>query len=478
MKIPNSMVGIVIGKGGESITKLMAQSGANMQIEKEHEMMPGETMRKISLRGRQENCEDLKRRVEDVVANQQAKDSGRIGGTQPGGGSNATKEQNFPFIMKAPVPNDRVGIIIGRQGATIKMIQDRTQTNIQIPQVPDADNPSTRTLSIGGYSKEAIDAAQTEIFNQLQAYQQNGGQAPRPQQAATGNTMYIHVADDRVGLIIGKSGATIKEIQNRNSIRIQIPTQADPGTYPPMRSVSLQGSFESQQATKYEIESLLNLAPGSLMQVPGPGAAAGHGQQQPYGAQGYAAQAGAAYGAQYGQTGYGQTAYGAQQAAYGQAAYGASAQATTTTPVAGATPAADAYYEDFWKYVDYYGEEAARAYYQTWAPPVGTPRPVAGVESTATAAGPAGTEPIDAVGANVTSGTTPAPASSSDGDGAVVVADNGKSEDPLAGGVPDEKSTVEGAASESAGGEGADEAWEAYKKQVGGLYATIGGPIE
>ena len=34
-----------------------------------------------------------------------------------------------------------------------------------------------------------------------------------------------------------------------------------------------------------------------------------------------------------------------------------------------------AYYEDFWKYASYYGEEAARKYYGAWSPPVGSKAP-------------------------------------------------------------------------------------------------------
>ena len=34
-----------------------------------------------------------------------------------------------------------------------------------------------------------------------------------------------------------------------------------------------------------------------------------------------------------------------------------------------------AYYGMFWDYAAYYGEEAARANYGSWAPPVGTPPP-------------------------------------------------------------------------------------------------------
>jgi polyribonucleotide nucleotidyltransferase len=41
LRIPNNMVGLVIGKGGENIHKIQAQTGASMQIAKESEMKPG-----------------------------------------------------------------------------------------------------------------------------------------------------------------------------------------------------------------------------------------------------------------------------------------------------------------------------------------------------------------------------------------------------------------------------------------------------
>ena len=64
--------------------------------------------------------------------------------------------------------------------------------------------------------------------------------------------------------------------------------------------------------------------------------------------------------------------------------------ATAATPVAAPTPAAapvaaagqqpahDAYYDVFWQYAGYYGEEAARKHYGAWSPPVGTPNPTGG----------------------------------------------------------------------------------------------------
>jgi far upstream element-binding protein len=81
--------------------------------------------------------------------------------------------------------------------------------------------------------------------------------------------------------------------------------------------------------------------------------------------------------------------YGGKQEADGQLspewqAYYA-AQALANQPQQGrqeaiATPAAenqspDAYFEQFFRYSYYYGEDAARQYYGDWSPPIGTPNP-------------------------------------------------------------------------------------------------------
>lgn len=90
--------------------------------------------------------------------------------------------------------------------------------------------------------RESVEAAQMEIAMQLQ---QNIMQ--RSQEAAGGlgyggqsqsNVIYCVVPDDKVGIVIGRGGCTIKDIQNRNNVKIQIPPTADAGSNPPVRTVS------------------------------------------------------------------------------------------------------------------------------------------------------------------------------------------------------------------------------------------------
>lgn len=187
-------------------------------------------------------------------------------------------------------------------------------------------------------------------------------------------------------MIIGRGGCVIKQMQTTTRCRIQIPPTAAPGSM--YRVISVIGNAAGCQQVKQMIETIV-AEQSSQSVMSGVGFAAGnpYGQQTAaYGQQSYYGQQTAAYGQQAAATG--QHDYSAEWAAYyaAQAAAqgGAAATATATTAAAtttaapapaGETPAYDAYYDVFWQYASYYGEEAARKHYGAWSPPEGTPNP-------------------------------------------------------------------------------------------------------
>lgn len=177
--------------------------------------------------------------IDEVISSRQQNSVSGFG--QPK--QHTQREMDHSFIVKVKVPNNKVGIIIGKGGATIKTIQERTGAQVQIPSVPDEDNPNLRTLCIGGDTLESVEAAQQEITVALQQSAQAAGaplgsvgsQYPAMQMPQT-STSYVLVPDDRVGVIIGKAGATIKELQSRTRVKISIPQAADAGSNPPVRT--------------------------------------------------------------------------------------------------------------------------------------------------------------------------------------------------------------------------------------------------
>lgn len=190
-------------------------------------------------------------------------------------------------------------------------------------------------------------------------------------------------------MIIGRGGCVIKQMQTTTRCRVQIPPTPMPGSI--YRVISVTGSADGTAQVKQMIETII--AEQSSQSVMS-GAAFTNGNQYGQQQQNY-------YGGQqqvYGQQAYGQPAYGGQmqttakadysaewaayyaaQAAAGQGGGTETASAPAAAPAAATAPeqqpAHDAYYEVFWQYAAYYGEEAARTHYGAWSPPVGTPNP-------------------------------------------------------------------------------------------------------
>ena len=153
-------------------------------------MKPGETMRVITLKGSESARADLRRRIEEIV-------------NAANGPKVVSRERRLEqaHVIRVAVPNEKVGIIIGRQGSTLRGIQERTRAQIHIPQQADEDNPEVRTIQIGADIKEDADAAQTEIFLVLQQNMQAQAQSLLTQNAPV-NTVCITIPDDKVFIFL------------------------------------------------------------------------------------------------------------------------------------------------------------------------------------------------------------------------------------------------------------------------------------
>ena len=268
--------------------------------------------------------------------------------------------------------------------------------------------------------------------------------------------MLVPIPDEHVGRLIGKQGVTIKNIQDRCRVRCILPQQADPGSFPPTRTITVQGDPNSQAMAKYEIESIIYNQQIQLGQTPTvyPQAPAGMAPAAaPYG--GGMGMYGAAAGGMY--SGYPQQQQQQQQYAQ-QYAAAAAAQAQVQTQDAPAKDHNDptAYYTEFWQYATYYGEAAARAYYKAWSPPEGTPPP-AGVVLPASAS--ATTTPTAAAAAHVSSGDSSADGASSSSSTATTAPPSSSVTDaPAPAAVADGAAPTDDLA--------AKEAWEKYEREM------------
>lgn len=80
---------------------MQTQTGGHIQIAKESEMRPGDTMRRVTIRGSEGAVRELKHRVDETVTMKT--------GRGLSSGSREQRELDTAFVLKVVIPNDRVG---------------------------------------------------------------------------------------------------------------------------------------------------------------------------------------------------------------------------------------------------------------------------------------------------------------------------------------------------------------------------------
>ncbi|KAF5178389.1 Far upstream element-binding protein [Thalictrum thalictroides] len=164
--IPNGKVGVIIGKAGETIKSLQLQSGARIQVAKDTEVDPYAQTRGVELFGTQEQISRAEQLIKEVIAES---DVGSSGSSAARGF--ATVPYGSEEIVK--VPNNKVAMVIGKQGETIKNMQSKSGARIQvIPlRLPPGDMSTERNVHIYG-TKEQIEVAKglvTEVISENRA---------------------------------------------------------------------------------------------------------------------------------------------------------------------------------------------------------------------------------------------------------------------------------------------------------------------
>jgi len=188
---------------------IQRNSQCHVQIGKEADQPPGSASRSVSLRGSKEAIERAKQEINRILDERAQMQNQRM-----------ISEAAASIKMK--IPNAQVGLVIGRQGITIKSIQERNGVNVQIPQVPDEDDVLSRTITINGSAPQGCEAAKTEIEGVIaDRLAQLSGQ-PGPGEAHRADQRPPHllvIANEYSGAIIGKGGHTIRSIQVQGSYR-------------------------------------------------------------------------------------------------------------------------------------------------------------------------------------------------------------------------------------------------------------------
>lgn len=169
----------MIGKGGCTIKELEMRSGGKIQITPDSAWQGKSEPRPIKIDGTPQQLDWLKQliaekvsvSVESLASNATFHGiSGSTATNAPGGGgsvSTATATLGNPVPVPGGgvminVPNESVGLVIGRQGATIKMLEAHTGVKIQIAKECPASTPNIRPITLIG-SQHSIESARQMI---------------------------------------------------------------------------------------------------------------------------------------------------------------------------------------------------------------------------------------------------------------------------------------------------------------------------
>uniref|UniRef100_A0A8C5Q7X1 K Homology domain-containing protein n=1 Tax=Leptobrachium leishanense TaxID=445787 RepID=A0A8C5Q7X1_9ANUR len=260
-KVPDGMVGFIIGRGGEQISRIQQESGCKIQIAPDSGGMPD---RSCMLTGTPDNVQGAKRLLEQIVEKGRPS-PGFHHGDGPG---NSVQE-----IM---VPASKAGLVIGKGGETIKQLQERAGVKMVMIQDGPQNTGSDKPLRITG-DPYKVQQAKEMVLELI--HDQGGFREVRNEYGSRmGGNEGIDVPIPRfaVGIIIGRSGEMIKKIQNDAGVRIQF--KPDDGSAPERIAQVTGPPDRCQHAAEIITDLLRSVQSGNHGGGPGPGRGRGRGQ--------------------------------------------------------------------------------------------------------------------------------------------------------------------------------------------------------
>jgi len=285
LMIEQSTVGYLLGKGGESLKSIKAQSNANVMVDQSTKDQ-GFTM--VRIYGDAQAIEVAKGLVMQRIteANDRTsrhslpglgKGMGGMGGGCMGGmmgdgmGCGGGMDVGGDVAAEYRVDQQHVGLLIGKSGATVKQIKAASGANIVIDQSMKHLGYSMCRIMKGAGEELAKQMIETKIREAQEADAQRGGP---PNMSASDEVL---VSQNFVGFLIGRGGEALRSIKEATgAIVVLDQTTKDQG----FSVVRISGDPSVIAHAKSIVENRVAQAeaveagrqpPESLMPMPGPG---------------------------------------------------------------------------------------------------------------------------------------------------------------------------------------------------------------
>uniref|UniRef100_A0A8C5GKB5 K Homology domain-containing protein n=1 Tax=Gouania willdenowi TaxID=441366 RepID=A0A8C5GKB5_GOUWI len=258
-KVPDGMVGFIIGRGGEQISRLQQESGCKIQIAPDSGGMPD---RSVTLTGSPDSILTAKRLLTDIV--------------EKGRPAPAFHHNDGPgmTVQEVMVPSSKAGLVIGKGGETIKSLQERAGVKMVMIQDGPQNTGADKPLRISGDPFKVQQAKEMvmELIREQGFREQRGEYGSR---VGGGDSLDVPVPRFAVGIVIGRSGEMIKKIQSDTGVRIQF--KPDDGSAPDRIAQIMGPPDQAQHAAEIISDLLRSVQSGG---PPGHGGGRGRGRGQ------------------------------------------------------------------------------------------------------------------------------------------------------------------------------------------------------
>ncbi|EHK98287.1 putative Far upstream element-binding protein 2 [Glarea lozoyensis 74030] len=313
LQIESNLVGLIIGRQGENLRRVESETGCRVQFITGHDEQG--PFRQCKITGPRARRADAKAEINRIIDDSgMAGNPSNVGGARIGGDRNsreppsANRSSHQPALrdgedsMQIMVPDRTVGLIIGRGGETIRDLQERSGCHVNIVGEQKSVN-GLRPVNLIG-SREAAAHAKDLIMEIVESDSKTGAakeaapgrrDPPRDQNQAgyAGGggggadkiNDKVYVPSEAVGMIIGKRGETIKEMQNTTGCKINVTPSS--GSSETQREIGLVGSREAIAAARRAIEDKVDAVYSQSQgqaQVQAQGSAPPAGGEDPYAA--------------------------------------------------------------------------------------------------------------------------------------------------------------------------------------------------
>uniref|UniRef100_A0A3P9HJW7 Far upstream element (FUSE) binding protein 1 n=1 Tax=Oryzias latipes TaxID=8090 RepID=A0A3P9HJW7_ORYLA len=257
-KVPDGMVGFIIGRGGEQISRIQQESGCKIQIAPDSGGMPE---RSVTLTGPQDSIQAAKRLLSEIV--------------EKGRPAPAFHHNDGPgmTVQEIMVPASKAGLVIGKGGETIKSLQERAGVKMVMIQDGPQNTGADKPLRISGEPFKVQQAKEMvmELIREQGFREQRGEYGSR----IGGESLDVPVPRFAVGIVIGRNGEMIKKIQNDTGVRIQF--KPDDGSAPDRIAQIMGPPDQAQHAADIIADLLRSVQSGG---PPGHGGGRGRGRGQ------------------------------------------------------------------------------------------------------------------------------------------------------------------------------------------------------